>query len=106
MRRTRLNPRSKKRTAENIERARLMEEKFGPREEWCCKLRNDALAIGVLGPCFGPVNGHEILKRSRGGSILDMQNVVLLCNGHNESVESHPTESARMGLAQHSWEKR
>lgn len=105
MKRSRLRPVSEKRRAENVERQKLMLEKFGPREEWRCKLRDDPLAQGVLGPCFGEVNGHEIVKRSRGGSIVDMEIVVLLCNAHNDAVEMHPKESARMGLAAHSWER-
>jgi hypothetical protein len=54
--------------------------------------------------CFGGVNGHELLKRSRGGSITDMENVTLLCDFHNSFVEMHPSVSHEMGLAKHSWE--
>ena len=55
--------------------------------------------IHLLGtPCFGPVNGHELVKRSAGGSIVDPGNVVLLCNAHNTAVEDHPKEARRLGL--------
>jgi hypothetical protein len=96
MKRTRVNPVSRKRQAKNAERKRLMLERFGPQEEWRCLLADPQ--------CFGAVNGHELLKRSRGGSITDMDNVVLLCNYHNTWVEDYPEEANKMGLSKHSWE--
>ena len=105
MKRSRPKPVSDKRRAENLERKELMEAKFGPRDFWSCSLRRNVDALYALGPCFGPVNGHELLKRSRGGSITDMENVVLLCNAHNEAVESHPLLAHEMGLARHAWER-
>jgi hypothetical protein len=104
LKRARVNPISVKRKAENVLRKERMEEKFGPREFWSCSLRRDIDALHLLGPCFGPINGHELLKRSRGGSITDMDNVVLLCSAHNEAVESHPLEAEKFGLSKHSWE--
>ena len=63
--------------------------------------------VGSVG-CSGPVNGHEVLKRSRAGStdanLLDMEGVVLLCNYHNGWVENFPKEAHEMGLAKHAWE--
>ena len=102
MKRSRIKPRSDKRTAENAERARLMEEKFGPRGEWRCQF--PAIDNGFGFGCFGDVNGHEILKRSRGGSITDMDNVVLACQYHNDWVEENPIKAHDLGLAQHNWE--
>ena len=59
-----------------------------------------------MGPCLGDVNGHEIVKRSQGGSIVDMDNVVLLCNKHNLWVEDNPLEAHTLGLMRHLWEGR
>jgi len=97
---------SDKRKIENAQRKVLMLERFGPREEWKCSMNGIwTIAQGVqVGKCHGAVNGHELLKRSRGGSIIDMDNVTLLCDGHNSWVEDHPIEAHRLGLAFHSWE--
>lgn len=92
----------------NASRRELMEAKFGPRETWRCSFadysRNPDLTMVAMITHFGAVNGHELLKRSRGGSITDMDNVVLLCDFHNEWVEIYPKEAHEMGLAKHAWE--
>ena len=79
-----------------------MEQHFGPRESWVCEGR------GVIDtPCFGPINGHEVKSRSRYGSdksLLDMDNIKLLCNYHNGWVEDNPQLAHELGLAKHSWE--
>lgn len=97
-----LRPVSEKRRAENVERQKLMLEKFGPREEWRCQFPQ--IDNGFGWGCFGDVNGHEVLKRSRGGSITDMENVVLACQYHNEWVENNPVKAHELGLAAHNWE--
>jgi len=113
MKRSRVNPRSTLRLVQNTTRARLLEEAFGPQTDWLCKFPaflGHAMLEGVdtsswkLMGCYGPVHGHEILKRSRGGSITDMQNVVLLCNFHNGWIEDFPKEAHAMGLSKHAWE--
>ena len=99
---------SEKRKALNVSRALLMEQKFGPRGEWTCWFadfsKNVDFTLAAMMTHAGPVNGHEVLKRSRGGSITDMENVVLLCDWHNGWVEDNPREAHAMGLALHSWE--
>lgn len=106
MKRSRLRPRSAKRVAEQAERQGQLEERFGPREEWRCqfgrvvRFAQVVVPISVL-PCHGEVNGHEVLKRSRGGSITDMDNVLLLCNYHNDLVEDEPTMAHALRLAPH-----
>jgi hypothetical protein len=102
MKRSRLRPVSKKRRAENVERKALMEEKFGPRENWRCAFPQIDNGFGL--GCFGDVNGHEVLKRSRGGSVTDMTIVVLACQYHNDWVEENPRQAHRMGLAAHAWD--
>lgn len=99
MKRTRLRPISEKRQAQNALRRELMVERFGLREEWKC-------SIAALGSCYGPVNGHERVKRSQGGSITDMDNIILLCNFHNDYVEDNPTLARELGLSRHGWESR
>ena len=99
MKRTPIRRLSDKRRKENAERKRAMLEKFGPKDKWRCQ---GAMFMDVR--CYGAVHGHEILKRSRGGSITDMDNVVLLCDFHNGLVEDYPEQAHEAGLAQHSWE--
>lgn len=98
---------SDKRRAVNAERKEILERHFGPRENWrCCfhrYLRGLRVGDEIL-RCYGPVNGHELLKRSRGGSILDVTNITLLCQFHNGWVEDNPKEAEALGLAKHSWE--
>ena len=104
MKRSRIKPVSDKRRAVNVERARILEATFGPRDSWRCSLRDTPQALVAFGPCMGTVNGHEVLKRSQGGSIIDPDNIVLLCNGHNVAVEDHPIEAHAFGLMRHVWE--
>jgi len=81
------------------QRREMMEEKFGPRELWVCQFEEfvgPAMA-GVI-RCFGVINGHELKKRSQGGSIVDPENVVLLCNYHNDWIEDNPAVAKRVGL--------
>jgi hypothetical protein len=57
-----LRPVSDPRQVAMVKRRHAMIEKFGEPEEWCCQLW---MYIAAL------VHGHELLKRSRGGSITD-----------------------------------
>ena len=103
MKKRQLRRMSLERLNENRLRREKLEERFGPRSEWTCSV------IGrphhsEMGECFGPINGHELRKRSQGGSITDMNNVILLCNYHNGWVEDHPLAARRLGLTLNSWE--
>ena len=104
MKRTPLRKVSKKRSRENRERARIFEVAWGPKEWWRCVLRDDPRALVDLGSCGGTVNAHEILKRSQGGSILDPENCVPLCNFHNRAVEDFPEKARKYGLVLSPWE--
>lgn len=109
MKRTRLRPVSATRLEENELRARLMKDEFGEREDWWCQFNRVRIATWPrhqmrASACGGEVHGHELLKRSRGGSITDMANVLLLCDLHNSWVENHPELANKMGLAHHSWD--
>jgi hypothetical protein len=76
-----LRPVSDPRQVAMVKRRHAMIEKFGEPEEWCCQLWMYLAELVVFngkslpgnGPsrCFGAVHGHELLKRSRGGSITD-----------------------------------
>jgi hypothetical protein len=102
---------STKRKSENIERLALMVQKFGPPSTWRCQFdqfrrRHPKVKIQKQDKeCWGEVHGHEIFKRSRGGSILDMDNVVLMCVYHNGFIEDFPNTANQLGLAAHSWDE-
>ena len=76
----------------------MLEEQFGPRNYWICALKGDLKALELLGSCYGEVNGHELKKRSQGGSITDPDNIVLLCSAHNVAVEDFPNAAHELGL--------
>ncbi len=105
MKRSAVKPMSSKRHAENRERRKVMAEAFGPRETWQCYVSQSSFAGGLMGPCYGPLNGHEIVKRSQGGSITDPSNILILCDRHNEWVENFPVDAHRLGLMKHNWEE-
>jgi precorrin-3B methylase len=103
MKRTRLNPVSDKRKEVNRQRKEAMLEHFGKRETWVCSVRE---IIGT--PCFGDVNGHEILSRARSGqsdkNLLDMSGIILVCNHHNSWIEDNPKKAYELGLTKHAWD--
>lgn len=41
---------------------------------------------------------HEPLTRARGGSIVDLDNLVLLCRVHHDWIDAHPVEATAMGM--------
>lgn len=41
---------------------------------------------------------HEPLTRARGGSIVDLDNIVLLCRDHHDWIDQHPTEATALGM--------
>ncbi len=82
-----------------------MESAFGDRRDWRCQIIDAHPTVRtLLGPCYGSVNGHEVLPRGRGGSITDPSNIVLLCDRHNEWCSANPVEAHRLGLLKHAWE--
>jgi hypothetical protein len=106
VKRSRLRPVSKKRRALNAERAQIMLCAFGPRDQWVCIFQHRPEWRAVLGgDCFGPVNGHELVKRSQGGSITDISNIRLVCDYHNGAIENYPDKAHDLGLMRHGWEK-
>jgi hypothetical protein len=96
VKRSPVNQISQKRRKLMRERRAMLDETFGPKEEWQCSI--PPMGITYWGECYGEVNGHELRKRSAGGSITDPENVVLLCNHHNQMVENRPIEARALGL--------
>jgi hypothetical protein len=46
---------------------------------------------------------HEIRSRARGGSALDVENMVALCLACHQWVHAHPKQAADAGLSKWSW---
>ena len=95
---------SKKREALNAQRRAMLEDNFGPRDTWRCWLVNRPALMVMMGGCYGAVAGHELVKRSQGGSITDPRNIILLCSRHNAWVEDFPDDAHKIGLMKHNWE--
>jgi len=103
IKRSPLKPVSDKRKEVNQQRQEAMIAHFGRRATWKCQIGD---IIGT--PCFGAVNGHEILSRARSGqsdaNLLDMSGILLACNHHNGWIEDNPTKAHELGLTKHAWE--
>lgn len=99
MKRSPIRTVSPKRVKVNQERKKAQEAEWGPRP-WTCQFFEFADGTG----CFGSVNGHEILKRSQGGSLIEVSGQVRLCDRHNSWVEENPELAHQVGLMRHSWE--
>ena len=90
-----LRPQSAKRRREQAQRREMAFAAFGPNP--VCEIRWDA-------DCTGWADAlHEIRKRSRGGSIVDLHNVAPACNVCNGKVEDFPAEAERRGWSVPSW---
>lgn len=68
-------------------------------------------ARGLLaGECRSPhghrpdLEIHEVKTRGRGGSDLNINNCIGLCQIHHDWVTEHPREAHDLGLVRHSWE--
>lgn len=95
----RLRPVSKRRAAQRDERAALVERVL--RRDGTCMAR----VVGAPGACFGPLVGHEIVKRSqmRDAHLVE-SNVIAVCSFHNTWIEDNPPEAKRLGLWRSRWE--
>lgn len=49
--------------------------------------------------CYGPLVGHEPLKRSAGGDPCDPDEVMIVCAGLNAWIEDNPVQARAFGLS-------
>ena len=93
----RLRPVSAKRRRENVERRRVLHDTYGPNPAcWACPILAGA---GIATGCDGRADdGHELLRRSKGGSIVDLENVRPVGRACHRWITEHPTEARRLGL--------
>jgi hypothetical protein len=113
MKRTRLNPISKKRRAalparsavirevhERDQHCRFWDFAWDPKAGW-----EEGDLVGVPTRCSGPLDVHEIVRRSQNSKAwLDPEACVLLCRRHHQVVSENPKLGHMLGLVKWSWE--
>lgn len=91
-RKTHLSPMSKK-VASRAEERRAVVAAALSRDGGCVAAR---LVPSVR--CVGPLDGHEVLPRGRGGDAYDLENVITVCRIHHGWIHNNPRESKEYGL--------
>lgn len=97
MKRSRIKPMSDKRRIENQRRRELLYEAFGqfPR----CALCEPLQAHGIHTGCNGWADdADEILRRSAGGSIVDVENIRPVGRLCHDWIGNHPAAAREWGL--------
>lgn len=105
MKRSRVNPMSDKRHAENVQRREAMIRVRNRDGHECvgAKFIPQSVTSYLPEPCFGPLNGHEIITRADGGSITDPNNIVLLCDFHNGWCDLNYDDAKARGFREPRW---
>lgn len=94
-RRTPLRSESAKRRAQRAARAAVTAD---------ARTRYGVCLARPLGSCFGPLVGHELVKRSQAKDPqLDRRLVVTVCAFHNAWIEDHPHAAQHAGLSVPGW---
>lgn len=79
---------------------RLLEERA-----WCeaCPVfaEHDGRATYVRNPSM---DIHELVRRSQGGSILDIDNLIAVCRPCHRRIGNYPQLAFDLGLAKHAWD--
>lgn len=87
---------SKKRQAENRQRRAMKNAMFPDGRPACVVPWCDQWADDL----------HEPLTRARVGSIVEPDNAVPTCRGHNQELTEEPAWGYKLHLLVHSWDKR
>lgn len=100
-----LSPSSKKRLIELRHRGKIKQAVF-ERDGGCLlspfrDLNRDGQSWG---PCVGDLTPHHLLKASHGGKYT-LENLVTLCELHNDMIEDYPDAAYAAGLVIKSWEE-
>lgn len=97
--------RSKKKEKEYVERRKIVAQLLEERP-WCeaCPVfaKHDGLATYQRNKS---VDVHELVRRSQGGSILDIPNLLCVCRNCHRRIGNYPALAFDLGLAKRSWEK-
>ena len=93
MKRTPINPVSKKRRSQLTERAQTRRIVLG---------RVESCEAGIEGLCtYVPTDVHEIKTRARGGSITDPDNCLALCRNCHTFITDNPAWALEHGFVVH-----
>lgn len=88
---SKIRPRSKKTERTYTKRRALVAELL--RDQPVCQRCHSAAATDV----------HEILSRARGGSILDLDNLAVLCRPCHSWITTHPALATEEGWLTSAW---
>ena len=109
MKRSRLNPRSNKRKEEYKLRVPIVKEMLetaGPCDAcliWhAFDMYRGFAATAIVSP-RRPVDIHELVNRSQGGSILDKDNLLAVCRPCHNRITVSPKIAESLGLHLESW---
>ena len=92
MKRSRINPVSKKRQQLNGLRRTFVRDLL--QERMVCEAR-------IQGCTWYPTDVHEIKTRARGGSIIDRDNCLALCRSCHSWITEHPAWALENGYVLH-----
>ena len=97
--------RSKKKEEEYVKRRKMVKLLIEERQ-WCeaCPVfaQNDGVAVYKRNQSC---DVHEIIRRSQGGSILDIENLMCVCRPCHTRIGNYPQLAFDLGLAKHGWER-
>ena len=97
--------RSRKKEKEYIERRKIVKKLIEERQ-WCeaCLVfaKHDGVAIYTRN---ASCDVHEIVRRSQGGSILDIENLMCVCRKCHTRIGNYPQLAFDLGLAKRGWER-
>jgi 5-methylcytosine-specific restriction endonuclease McrA len=98
-----LRPRSKKKSAEYVERRKIVSRLLGERP-YCeaCPVfaRHDEVSLYNR---KASVDIHELKRRSQGGSILEEDNLMAVCRECHDRIGHEPKLAIELGLAVPGW---
>lgn len=99
-----MRQRSKKKEAEYVERRKIVKQLLEARPfcEACPAFaKYDGKVTYVR---RGSVDIHELVRRSQGGSILDIDNLLAVCRECHNRIGREPQLAFDLNLAKHGWE--
>lgn len=98
-----IRPRSAKTAAKYVERRKLVAQVL---DGAVCRFKQGQVSPSWKVPdCWGALTPHEPLTRARGGSILNPENVIPLCEAHHSWTHDHPSQATQLGLLVSRWPK-
>jgi len=97
--------RSKKKEKEYIERRKIVKTLIEERP-WCeaCPIFAEYDGIPIYAR-NASCDVHEIIRRSQGGSILDIENLMCVCRKCHIRIGNYPQLAFDLGLAKRGWEQ-